>query len=85
MRICVSRIVVLLVFAMSVLAGASPAIAQSAAPQAQTRPKIGLALGGGSARASPTSACSSGSKNITFDRHVVGTSMGGLVAGAVRA
>ena len=83
MRICVSRIVVLLVLAMSVLAGASSAIAQPAAPQAQPRPKIGLALGGGSAR---------GIAHVGvlewFEEHhipidyIVGTSMGGLVAGA---
>jgi NTE family protein len=75
-----SRIVVLTMF---VLSAAGSARAQSGGPQAQTRPRIGLALGGGSAR---------GIAHVGvlewFEEHhipidfIVGTSMGGLVAGA---
>ena len=75
----VSRIVLLL----AIVAGSSPATAQPAAPPVQTRPKIGLALGGGSAR---------GIAHVGvlewFEEHhipidyIVGTSMGGLIAGA---
>ena len=77
-----SRLVVLTVF---VLFGAGSARGQSSSPQAQTpaRPRIGLALGGGSAR---------GIAHVGvlewFEEHhipidfIVGTSMGGLVAGA---
>ena len=66
-----------------VLCVTSPALAQSSAAQAQARPRIGLALGGGSAR---------GIAHVGvlqwFEEHhipidyIVGTSMGGLVAGA---
>lgn len=80
MQTVFSRIVVLTVF---VLSGAASAHAQSGGPQAQPRPRIGLALGGGSAR---------GIAHVGvlewFEEHhipidfIVGTSMGGLVAGA---
>jgi NTE family protein len=72
---------VLLAAAVSLLPAI--AIAQSAVPSAQPRPRIGLALGGGSAR---------GIAHVGvlqwFEEHhipidfIVGTSMGGLVAGA---
>ena len=80
MQTVFSRIVVLTVF---VLSGAVSAHAQSGGPQAQPRPRIGLALGGGSAR---------GIAHVGvlewFEEHripidfIVGTSMGGLMAGA---
>ena len=80
MQTVFSRIVGLTVF---VLSGAVSAHAQSGGPQAQPRPRVGLALGGGSAR---------GIAHIGvlewFEEHripidyIVGTSMGGLVAGA---
>ena len=73
--------VALLALILSVLA--TPAAAQSDSSQARTRPRIGLALGGGSAR---------GIAHVGvlewFEEHhipidyVVGTSMGGLIAGA---
>lgn len=66
-----------------VLYATSSALAQPGGAQAQARPKIGLALGGGSAR---------GIAHVGvlewFEEHhipidfIVGTSMGGLVAGA---
>jgi len=72
-----------LAFARTALFASVPALAQSAGSQAPTRPKIGLALGGGSAR---------GIAHVGvlewFEQHhvpidfIVGTSMGGLVAGA---
>jgi NTE family protein len=80
MQTVFSRIATLTAFT---LLAAAPARAQSSGPQVQTRPKIGLALGGGSAR---------GIAHVGvlewFEEHhipidfVVGTSMGGLVAGA---
>jgi NTE family protein len=75
-----SRAVVL---AALVLCATSSALAQAGASQALSRPRIGLALGGGSAR---------GIAHVGvlewFEEHhipidfIVGTSMGGLVAGA---
>jgi predicted acylesterase/phospholipase RssA len=72
-----------LAFAVTALFASVPALAQSGGSQAQARPKIGLALGGGSAR---------GIAHVGvlewFEEHhipidfVVGTSMGGLIAGA---
>ncbi len=69
--------------ALILLVLSTPAAAQSDGPQARTRPRIGLALGGGSAR---------GIAHVGvlewFEEHhipidfVVGTSMGGLIAGA---
>ena len=72
-----------LAFTLIALLASVPAVAQSGGPQAQTRPRIGLALGGGSAR---------GIAHVGvlewFEEHhipidfVVGTSMGGLIGGA---
>ena len=80
MKTSVTRLIALIAV---VLAGAMPAGAQSSGPQAQRGPRIGLALGGGSAR---------GIAHVGvlrwFEEHhipidfIVGTSMGGLIAGA---
>ncbi len=80
MRIGFLRLVVLVAIALTT---AVPARGQDGSPQGQRRPKIGLALGGGSAR---------GIAHVGvlrwFEEHhipidfIVGTSMGGLIAGA---
>jgi NTE family protein len=77
----IARRLLLLITIFSI--GASPALAQPSGPAPQQRPRIGLALGGGSAR---------GIAHVGvlrwFEEHhipidyIVGTSMGGLVAGA---
>ena len=80
MRIESLRLAVLVAIALTI---AVPARGQDGGPQEQRRPKIGLALGGGSAR---------GIAHVGvlrwFEEHhipidfIVGTSMGGLIAGA---